>query len=179
MAVEMNGYIKIDRKILNNPLWTEKPFSKGQAWVDLIGLANWKDSEVLVGYETVIVHRGEVARSQLWLADRWGWSAKKVRAFLGYLEREGALTKKGTTKGTTLTIENYNKYQGEGRTEDPTDAQRKTLMMPIKCPHIKKNNKENKEKKYIQREIKEKDDIMGIAHAQFAEIKERLRNGQV
>ena len=33
------SYIKLDRGLKNNSLWLEKPFSKGQAWVDLLMLA--------------------------------------------------------------------------------------------------------------------------------------------
>lgn len=36
----MEGWIKLHRKLSDNPLWTCEPFTKGQAWVDLILLAN-------------------------------------------------------------------------------------------------------------------------------------------
>ena len=39
----MSGWIKIHRDILYHEIWSDKPFSKGQAWIDLILLANHSD----------------------------------------------------------------------------------------------------------------------------------------
>lgn len=68
------GWIKLHRKLEQNFLWEEKPFSKAQAWIDLLLIANHDD--------------GKVYRSQRWLAKRWGWSHTKVRRFLNRLEEE-------------------------------------------------------------------------------------------
>ena len=40
----MEGWIKLHRSISDNDLWTSEPFSRGQAFVDLILLASHKDS---------------------------------------------------------------------------------------------------------------------------------------
>ena len=166
--------MKIDRKLLDSKLWLEKPFDKAHAWADLIGLANWKDSEVLDGYDTITIRRGEVARSQQWLADRWGWSRKKVIAFTSFLEREGAITKKGTTKGTTLYLENYNKYQGEGTAEDTAEEQPRIQQRNSESTHIKNNKKNNNKKNFIKRDIRETGDLIEEAHQRFQSIKESL-----
>ena len=42
---ENQGYIKLYRSIFNHWLWQDKPFSRGQAFVDLILLANYKDKK--------------------------------------------------------------------------------------------------------------------------------------
>lgn len=165
----MSGYIKIDRKIFDNPMWSEKPFTKGQAWIDLIGLANWKDSEIMNGYEVITIHRGEVARSQKWLAERWGWDRKKVRRFLKGLSDDQALSINASPNGTTLTIENYNKYQGEGATNDPAIPH----QLPINSPH-KNNNKNNKKNNFIKRDIRERDNMLAEAHDSFKAIKRSL-----
>ena len=108
------GYIKLDRKLLENELWKEKPFDKARAWVDLLLLANYKDFEVIHNGQTVKRKRGEVNTSLPWLADRWGWSINKVRRFLGTTNEYGMSTTNGYANGTTITIENYAKYQ-DGR----------------------------------------------------------------
>lgn len=114
------GYFTIARSLLEHEIWTEdKPFNKGAAWVDLIGRANWKRSERMVGAELIKVQRGQLLTSEGALAERWGWSKKKVHRYLIMLESAGMVSRKGTAKGTAITIENYSKYQLQGTTLRP------------------------------------------------------------
>lgn len=119
------GWIKLDRKILDHWLWGDKPFSAGQAWIDLLLLADHQDKKFLNGNTLVDGKRGEVHRSMLNLADRWGWSRKKVKRFLDGLESEQMVSQQVTTKGTTITIVKYVVYQGSGATKGTTKAQQK------------------------------------------------------
>lgn len=160
----MNGYIKLHRSLMDNPLWTEKPFSRGQAWVDLLMLANWEDSKVIDGNTVITIHRGEVARSQMWLADRWGWSRKKVSAFLHLLEIEEMGATKGTAKGTTITIENYSKYQDEGAAKGTALEQLMEQRRNSSGTHINKNKEEKEEKE--EREIKREMDRTKITQVE-------------
>ena len=75
----MQGWIKIHRDLLDNELWSDKPFTKGQAWVDLLLLANHRDKNVLLGNCTELVERGSFITSELKLMERWGWGRKKVK----------------------------------------------------------------------------------------------------
>lgn len=116
-----NGYIKIDRGLLNNWLWQEKPFSKGQAWVDLLLLATWKENKELYRGQLVRRQPGEISCSMLWLADRWGWHRETVKKYLDLLRSDGMVSYAPTTQGTTVTIENWAKYQGGATTEPTTE----------------------------------------------------------
>ena len=116
-----NGYIKIDRKILDSAIWQEKPFDRARAWIDLLLLASWKDHEVIYHGKAEKRKRGEVHCSIGWLADRWGWSANKVRRYIRTLNRLGMCHQNGTPNGTTLTIENYAFYQDGRRTRGTTN----------------------------------------------------------
>ncbi|MBT6584839.1 MAG: hypothetical protein HON77_11095, partial [Gammaproteobacteria bacterium] len=40
----MAGYIKVYRDMANHPLWLEEQFTRGQAWMDLLFRAAFKDS---------------------------------------------------------------------------------------------------------------------------------------
>lgn len=111
------GYIKLDRRILDNMLWLEKPFDYAHAWTDLLLLANHKDLDVIRRGQLMHRKRGDVDTSIGFLANRWGWSENKVRRFIGILNDTGMCTSKGTPYGTTLTIENYTKYQGEAQAD--------------------------------------------------------------
>ena len=112
-----DGYVIIERSICDHWLWDDKPFSRGQAWIDLIMMANYKDGEVLKGNRIITFERGTVVTSIDTLAERWGWGRKKTAGFIKLLEKSEMVTKKGTTKGTTLTLVNYDKIQSRGSTE--------------------------------------------------------------
>ena len=120
MADGGKGYIKLHRELQDNPLWNSEPFSKGQAWVDLLLRANHQPNEFIIGNELIRVQRGQFFTSELKLAEKWKWSRKKVRSYLDLLKTLKMATTVGTSKGTTITIENYGLYQGEGTTEDTT-----------------------------------------------------------
>lgn len=42
-----SGWVKLYRKLMDNPIWLEERFTKGQAWVDLIMLSNF-ESRIIV-----------------------------------------------------------------------------------------------------------------------------------
>lgn len=112
------GWIKLYRKTQDNFLWTEKPFDKARAWIDLLLMAMHQEKKMIIDGSKTTVLRGSFVTSRLKLADRWGWSVKKVDAYLKLLESEKMVTTKGTTKGTTVTIVKYEEYQVMGTTED-------------------------------------------------------------
>lgn len=119
--MDKNGFVSIHRKIQDNWLWNEKPFSKGQAWIDLILLARWKDGKQLHRGKLLERKRGQVCCSMSWLAKRWGWSRDKVRRFMHMLETQGMVTLDATRHDTSITIENYSVYQTSPTTDNTTD----------------------------------------------------------
>ena len=112
------GWISLHRQMQDHWLWEDKPFSKGQAWIDLLLSANHKENETIIGNTLINVKKGSFITSEVKLADKWGWSRKKVRAFLKLLESEQMLVKESTTRYTTVTIENYSHYQDAGTTKE-------------------------------------------------------------
>lgn len=146
------GKFCIDRALFENPLWQDRPFTKGQAWIDLIGHAEYEDTKVLKGYELFNVKRGQLLITLKELSDRWGWTSSKVNSFLGFLENENQIKRKTKNKGTLITVENYNFYQFENSktkneqktNKKPTENEQKTNE---KSTSYKKENKDNKVKK--------------------------------
>lgn len=104
-------WITIHRKILDNFLWEDKPFSRGQAWIDLLLIANHEDKTTLFNGKTIEVKRGQKITSLRQLSDRWGWSISKVKYFFQQLKCEKMLDYKSDTKKTVYTIVNYSDYQ--------------------------------------------------------------------
>lgn len=109
------GYIKLWRKLQDNNLWTHEKFTRGQAWVDLILLANHKPKKVMIRGIEIFVDRGQLAQSELTLSKRWKWSRNKTRKFLKYLSQKTIHQIKQETNNITsiITILNYEAYQGD------------------------------------------------------------------
>lgn len=117
MAGKKSNYIKLNRSMMDHWLWEAKPFSPGQAWIDLLMMASWKSGQRAWKGGFVDVERGDVLTSMKALAGRWGWTEKKVRTFIAALEKDGMVVKKGRARGTLLTIENFSSFQDRGRAE--------------------------------------------------------------
>ena len=73
--------------------------------------ARHTEEKKLVRGELLARKRGDVCCSLSYLAKEWGWSREKVRRFMAMLESDGMITLHATTHDTTITIENYDKYQ--------------------------------------------------------------------
>jgi hypothetical protein len=119
------GWIAIDRKLLDSAIWnTGEAFTKGQAWVDLLLLANYEETEQFIGYEVIKIPRGTYMTTIRDLSKRWDWSTSKVLNFLHFLEKQKMLTLKANTKKTLISIVNYENYQSEKNTKK-TQSERK------------------------------------------------------
>lgn len=134
----MEGYYKISRKLLNSDLWLLEPFTKGQAWLDLIGLASFKKSKIRVkNGETIDIQRGECAWSVIKLAQRWMWSRGKVNRFIELLKNEKMIQQKICSNLTIIKVLNYNFYQ-----DDTTNS---TTNSTTDGTHYKKEKKAKKD----------------------------------
>lgn len=141
------GWIKVARSLPDHWIYKDKVFDKTHAWLDLLMLAEYKTHKKMWRGNLTEFKRGDVCLSISALAQRWGWSRKKTRNFLGQLERDNMVTVKGTTQRTTITIVKYGDFQTRGTTKVPPKC---TTELPPKCTtedtHLK-NSKESKERK--------------------------------
>jgi len=107
----MSGWFKTHRSISDHWLWTDKPFSKGQAWIDLIAHANFKDSQAVIKKRLFDLKRGQQARSEVTLSAHWGWSRDKTRRFLKLLENDGMVIQQKNNSTSIISICNYDSFQ--------------------------------------------------------------------
>lgn len=108
------GWIKLNRQIVDHWVWQDHEFAF--AWIDLLLMVNHENKKILVDGKPTVIKRGQTLTSIKKLANRWRWSRNRVYRFLGALERDNMITRNGTPNGTTLTIENYGKYQSRWNT---------------------------------------------------------------
>lgn len=106
------GWIKLHRQLQECPIWYGDRFSKGQAWVDLLLLANHRDKKILFNGEIQTIGRGQYLTSTVKLAEKWGWNRKTVSSYLKLLEQDKMITKISDNTKTLITIENYEVFQG-------------------------------------------------------------------
>ena len=114
------GYVRVYRDIQKHWVWKDKPFSRGQAWIDLIMLVNHQDNTIPVDGRPFMIKRGEHLTSIKILADKWGWSRGKVRRFLDDLKKEQMIDKKRHGNGTLISLVKYGEYQCVQHTEQHT-----------------------------------------------------------
>ena len=139
------GYFAVDRQLFDHWLWEQKPFSEGQAWIDLIGLANFEDSKTPYKGKVITCKRGTVYRSISYLANRWGWSRDRARRFLKLLEDDEMIQLNATTNNTTITIVNYDFFQGLATTGKATNRQRVSQRVDSEQYKERRRIKKNKE----------------------------------
>lgn len=141
------GWISVHRSIFNHWVWQDKPFSKGQAWIDLILQANHSTGKMLIGKTLLEVKRGSFVTSEVKLSKRWGWSRCKVRDFLKLLESDSMLNKQSDSKKTVIKVLNYDLYQNvqnekSQQTIQPIDS-KKTAESQQKDTNNNVNNDNN------------------------------------
>ena len=114
----------------------------GQAWIDMIRLANHADNKVIYKGKIVIIKRGEFIRSRRQLASMWGWSDSKVQRFLILLKNDFMIDIKSNQKANHIIILNYDIYQIlRTKNEPPVNQERTTSEPPVNI-----NNNGNKGK---------------------------------
>ena len=115
------SFIKLHRSLMDSELWQGEKFSRGQAWVDLILSAAYKDHHFFVRGNKVNIKRGQVAMSKLTMAKRWGWSRDRVTRFLTALQTARMISHQTSQLTTLVTICNYNKFQDSTTPDKTTD----------------------------------------------------------
>lgn len=127
----MTGFITIERKLWDHPLFKPEPMTEREAWMWMIAQAAWAGTRHRVGGELLDVPRGSFMATLRDMQGVFMWgSDKRVRTFLKKLEKDGMIGR--TTVGTKnapkthVTICNYDEYQTIGRTKDAPETHERT-----------------------------------------------------
>lgn len=141
------GYIKLHRQITDCWIWfDDDKFSKAQAWIDLLMMANHKDVKLPFNGKIIVIKRGQFITSIRKLAERWKWSKDKTAKFLDLLQSDEMLVRESDTKRTLITIVNYELFQGEdGSERTPNGHQTDTKRTPSGLNNNDKNVNNDKE----------------------------------
>jgi hypothetical protein len=135
----MEGWVKIHRKIMDNPAYFSEPFCRNMAWVDLILLANHDTNFFRCRGIRVEVRRGQIGYGLDELGRRWRWSRGKVERFLRELEADKQIVRQKTNVTTLLSIVNYEEHQSDDKAKPKANGQQ-----VIKQTDTNKNDKNDK-----------------------------------
>jgi len=148
MPNQQIGWISLYRSLQYNDLWNCERFTKGQAWVDLLLLANIKTKKIFLRGIEITVERGQLAWSIVSLSERWQWNERTVSNFLKSLNRREMIHSKTSNVSTVITICKYDEYQKS--TEQSKEQSTEQTQSKVQTDN--KNNKNNKENKEIVKE---------------------------
>lgn len=172
-----NGWVKIHRKILDNPSLRRLEYLG--LWVYILLSVNHVQTRELFAGKEITLNPGQGIFSTPSLAEQMGLSVSKVRRILESFESEQQIEQLKTPRGTVITVLNWGKYQQREQPNEQlvnncctTDEQ---LMNNL--PYLKKNikNVKNGKKVYGTYEnIQLTDDELHKLKSEFPDWNERI-----
>lgn len=150
----MNGYIKIYRKILDNPIVT-KDNDYFRVWIYLLLNATHKEAKALFGNSTITLKPGQFITGREKISQECNISESKTERILKMLKIEQQIEQQTSSKGRLITILNWNEYQDSGQQiEQQVNNKWTTSEQQVDTNN---NNKNIRMKEIIKKEsIKEK-----------------------
>ncbi len=118
----LNGFISLHRKILENPI-SRKP-NYFSVWMFILLNANFKDTSLIIKNEKVVVKRGSYYGSINKIAQHLGLSRSVVAKIVDYLELDGMLDTDRTSQHTVFKVKNYDEYQDSGHDKNTIRTRR-------------------------------------------------------
>ena len=122
MSNKKLGWVPVFRSLQDHWVWSnDEPFSKGQAWVDLMLSVNHEEKKILVNGRVIVIKPGQRWTSYRTLAKSWGWSKDRVKRYIKLLKSDGMLFTDETPNGTLLTLANWEVYNSVRDTKRDTN----------------------------------------------------------
>lgn len=123
MANKKKGFIPVYRSIQDNWVWAnDEPFSKGQAWIDLLLSVNHEARKIKVGCTIRTIKAGQMWTSYKKLSKQWGWSYNRVLRYIKMLKNDGMIAVDATSNGTLLTVINWASFAHTRITDEVPDG---------------------------------------------------------
>lgn len=144
----MSGFIKLNRKLFNHPMWLEsRTYSRAEAWLDLMQMARFEDGKQLINGCFIEVKRGSIVASNRYLQERWKWSNTKISAFLKRLVTDKMLLINNDSKNTVLTLCNYALYNDADDAKNDKETTVKRQRNDKETTNIRRERKKRTKEK--------------------------------
>lgn len=145
-----NGYIKLYRKTLENPI-VNKDNDYFKVWIYLLLNATHKNMKVLFGNTTIELKPGQLVTGRERLAKECNISESKIERIIKALKNEQQIEQQTNSKGRLITILNWGEYQeNEQQIEQQVNNNRTTSEQQVNTNNNVKNDNN------VRNNIKEK-----------------------
>ena len=106
----MNGWFQVHRCLFEHWIW-QNPL-QGYRWVDLLGIASWRDKTLFLRNSRIDLKRGQLVISIRGLARRWKTNNRVASSYIKILETSGMVVcDRSNHSWMIITICNYDKFQ--------------------------------------------------------------------
>ena len=106
----MEGWIKLHRKILDNPIICKDSASLA-IWIYLLLNATHQDIPALFKGEKIILKKGQLITGRNSIGKQLNISSSKVQRVLKLFENDGQIEQQMNNQNRLISIVNWNKYQ--------------------------------------------------------------------
>ena len=150
----MKGWIKIHRKMLENPI-VMKDSDHLAVWVYLLLNAAHKERKVLFKGDKIMLQPGQLITGRNAIADFLGISESKVKRVLSDFEGDQQIDRQRSNKNSLISLINWDKYQFFDQHSDQQVTSKMTSQRPADIPKSdqqsdhKQEDKEDKKEKRI------------------------------
>jgi hypothetical protein len=104
-----NGWVKIHRKLLASIIFGNEKGLK--VWIWCLLRANHKENTILRGRQRITIKEGQFIMGLIKASEEMDLAKTTIRYWLEFLQREGQVELKKTTKYTIVKVKNWTKYQ--------------------------------------------------------------------
>ena len=134
-----NGYVKIHRKLLNNPI-VMKDCEHLAVWIYLLLNATHQDRNVLFKGKKIIIGPGQLITGRKSISSELQISESKVQRILNFFETEHQIEQQTSNKNRVITLTNWHKYQdNEHQIEQQLNNNRTTTEQQLNTNNNDKN----------------------------------------
>ena len=142
----MAGYVKLWRKLLDSPIFTNHNLLV--FWIWCLLKASHKEANIMVGYQSITLQPGQFVFGLYASSKETKLSIQKIRTCLLILKKLENITINTTNKYSIISIVNWRDYQ-EDITSNLTNSQQTNNKQITTNKNVKndKNIKENNKKK--------------------------------
>lgn len=143
-----NGWIKVHRKMLDNPIVFKDPDHLG-VWIYLLLTATHKERPVLFGGKKITLKPGQLVTGRKVISQYTGVNESKVRRILDLFKSDHQIDQQATRYGSLITILAWDEYQLCDQQDDqqmtnkwPTSDQQVTTKQECKNNNMSKFTEE-------------------------------------
>ena len=140
----MEGWIKLHRKMLDNPIIT-KDSDYLAVWVYLLLNTTHKEYDVVFKGKRITLKKGQLLTGRKSISEKLKINENKVQRILKILENEHQIEQQSSNKNRLITIVSWNKYQeDEQQNEQQLNNKRTTSEQQVNTNKNVKNIKNDK-----------------------------------